>query len=265
MKTDQYFDAHCHLQDLRIENHIHSIVEKSNLKNVTLMCSCGTSEADWDKLISLSRRYTCIIPALGIHPWYVDSISQNWLGVLEQKVKRYSTIIGECGLDFVIERYDKEKQIFVFEQQLVLAQKLQKAVCIHCRGAWQKLLEILDRVGELPGSGLIHSFSGSADMVSELEKRGFYISFSGSATNLSNKKIEKALNRVSNQRLLVETDSPDIMPYNLPGKKTNGLNKPYNLPFIVEMIAKRTSKTQNEIKQYSYNNAKTLLTSEFNG
>lgn len=265
METDQYFDAHCHLQDLRFENRIDSIIKKSINKNVTLMCSCGTSEADCDELISLSHQYQCIIPALGIHPWYVDSISQNWTDTLEQKVIEHSTLIGECGLDFVIEGCDKAKQIFVFEQQLLLAQKLKKAVCIHCRGAWQKLLEILDKVGELPGSGLIHSFSGSADMVSQLERRGFYISFSGSVTNLKNKKIGKALNRVSNHRLLVETDSPDIMPYNLPGKKTNDLNKPYNLPFIVEMIAKRTGRTQNEIKQYSFNNAKTLLTPTFNG
>jgi len=102
-------------------------------------------------------------------------------------------------------------------------------------------------------------------MVSELEKRGFYISFSGSVTNLNNKKIEKALKRVSCHRLLTETDSPDITPYNLRGDKGEALNKPYNLHFIIEMIAKRTGKTPNEIMQNSYENAKTLFKLSING
>jgi len=265
IKSEQYFDAHCHLQDQRFEDQIDSIIEKSLLKKVAWMCSCGTSESDWDKLIALSNQFSCIIPVLGVHPWYIDSISEHWLELLEQKTVEYRTIIGECGLDFVIKDVNKEKQIYVFEQQLLLAQKLEKTVCIHCRGAWQNLLQILDKVGELPGSGLIHSYSGSADMVSELEKRGFYISFSGSLTNLNNKKIEKALKQVSYHRLLTETDSPDITPYHLRGDSGDALNKPYNLPFIVEMIAKRTGITHAEIMQNSYENAKTLFKSSING
>ncbi|MBT4288979.1 MAG: TatD family hydrolase [Deltaproteobacteria bacterium] len=265
MKSARYFDAHCHLQDQRFENQIDLIIEKSLLKKVGWMCSCGTSESDWDQLISLSSQFSCIIPALAVHPWYIDSISENWLTLLEEKLITHGTIIGECGLDFVIKDVDKEKQLYVFEQQLLLAQKLKKTVCIHCRGAWQSLIQVLDKVGELPGSGLIHSYSGSADMVSELEKRGFYISFSGSVTNLNNKKIEKALRKVSSHRLLTETDSPDITPYDLRGDSGDALNKPYNLPFIIEMIAKRTGNTQNEIMQNSYENAKTLFKSSING
>ena len=132
-------------------------------------------------------------------------------------------------------------------------------ISIHIRKAWDLFIHIIKKTGRLPAKGLIHSYSGSSEMIPLFEKHGFYISFSGSITRPGAKKVIKALKTVSANRMLVETDSPDILPSMLPEKENDNINKPENLVFI----AKIASQIRNiPVKEYSiktYNNGVRLF------
>ena len=77
------FDSHCHLQDPRISEDLHSVMNRASMAGVSAMLCCGTSEQDWDKVIEISQKYESVIPTFGIHPWFIAHYrdgSISWSG-----------------------------------------------------------------------------------------------------------------------------------------------------------------------------------------
>jgi TatD DNase family protein len=100
----------------------------------------------------------------------------------------------------------------------------------------------------------VHSFSGSAELVKVLERYNLHISFSGSVTRPGAKKVLKALNAVSGDRILLETDTPDIYP-SVPDPDPHGLNEPKNLPAIARIAAARAGVPAPEFVRSAHANA----------
>ncbi|SLM27641.1 TatD2 [Desulfamplus magnetovallimortis] len=210
-----FFDAHCHLQEPEIVGDLEHMLERwKNIKGGSIVC-CGTKERDWSEVIAISREYEYVIPSLGLHPWFINEASSDWVDTLIQAVP-YISGIGEIGLDFILKELEPAFQEKVFTTQLDIAREYELPVSIHVRKGWDTFIRILKHVGLGRAGGVIHSYSGSADMVGLFEKYGLHISFSGSVTNPHNKKVIKALKAVSHDRLLIETDSPAILPKYLP-------------------------------------------------
>jgi TatD DNase family protein len=229
-----FFDAHCHLQDVRLQADLPAVMARARQANVSGMLCCGSAEADWNRVLELSRQWPdLIIPAFGLHPWYVHERSADWLNQLESLLRTVPAAVGEIGLDRAIENFDEAAQQEVFVRQLELARQLHRPVSIHCRQAWEWLEILLRQSGPLPAGGMIHSYSGSAELVPLWNQFGLAISYSGSITRENNKRGRKSLQVVPADQLLIETDCPDIMPSGVVGE----LNEPANLPFIARTVA----------------------------
>lgn len=143
--------------------------------------------------------------SIGIHPWYIveDSIN-NDLQIIESKLQYQNCIaIGECGLDKRIEVSIALQQM-VFEKQLVLAQKYQKPVIIHCVGAFQEVIAIKKKMN-ITVPMIIHGFSKNFDLANQLIKNGFYLSFGKSLFQIS--EMELVFKSLPNDRLFLETDT----------------------------------------------------------
>lgn len=143
--------------------------------------------------------------SIGIHPWYIveDSI-YNDLQIIESKLQYQNCIaIGECGLDKRIEVSIALQQM-VFEKQLVLAQKYQKPVIIHCVGAFQEVIAIKKKMN-ITVPMIIHGFSKNFDLANQLIKNGFYLSFGKSLFQIS--EMELVFKSLPNNRLFLETDT----------------------------------------------------------
>lgn len=217
-----------------------------------LVC-CGTLESDWDRVLEIKRDYDSVIPSFGVHPWHAETLSDNWEKRLESYLQLIPAGIGEIGLDFTDTSPSQEVQESVFRIQLTMAKGLGLPVSIHIRKAWESFIRILKELGPLPGGGLIHSFSGSADMVPLFERYNLHISFSGSLTNPSNKKVHKALQAVSFNRILLETDSPDLLPRSCPCSGDR-INTPENLTVIAHAAADILKKTPQDLVQQTLDN-----------
>ncbi len=231
-----FFDSHCHLHDNRIIDRAAVIEKRSVQAGVLHMVSCATMESNFETTVHLARQYPSIIPCLGIHPWFIGSRTRRWQSVLISAIQQNRAGIGETGLDFVDKSVDREDQIAVFEKHLAVAREMHRPVNVHVRNAWDAFIHLIKRMGPLPAGGLIHSYSGSADMIPIFEKYNWHVSFSGAATRPGAKKVVKALQAVSPDRILLETDSPDILP-SLPGLVSGELNEPANLPGIAAVVA----------------------------
>jgi len=253
-----FIDSHCHLQDSRIISDIPGIEERARIKSVQYMVSCATMENNFELTANLSKDYTSILPCFGIHPWFVDTISDQWKERLEHYLLAFPSGIGETGLDFSDKTSDRDLQIKVFEHHFMLAMDLERPINIHIRKAWDTFIHILKKMGGLKIPGLIHSYSGSADMIPLFEKYGLYISFSGSVTNPNAKKVVNALKRVSKERYVLETDAPDIYPY-LMEPQASLLNEPQNLPAIAQIAAARISREVEVFSRQAYDNSLNLF------
>lgn len=145
--------------------------------------------------------------SIGIHPWFIveDRIETD-LAIIENKVQEANCFaVGECGLDKRIE-IPMELQKIVFKKQLLLAQKYQKPVVIHCVAAFQELIAIKKKLN-ISVPMLIHGFSKNAQVAKQLVDNGFYISFGKYL--LINKELEAVFKSVPNNRFFLETDTVD--------------------------------------------------------
>ncbi|EMY3552808.1 TatD family hydrolase [Flavobacterium psychrophilum] len=143
--------------------------------------------------------------SIGIHPWYInESRVEADLKIIEEKLQTENCLaLGECGLDKRIE-ISIEIQKQVFEKQLKLAIKYNKAVILHCVSAYQEIIEIKSRLQvEVPM--IIHGFSKNKQVAKLLLDNGFYLSFGKYL--LRNPALGPIFASVPNDRFFLETDT----------------------------------------------------------
>ncbi|MDZ8118859.1 TatD family hydrolase [Pontiella agarivorans] len=246
------FDAHNHIQDNRLFPDLEKVMKRAAEVGVVKMGIKGCCESDWPRVIDLSKTYDGIYPSFGLHPWFISERSEQWLRTLENLLMEYpEAAVGEIGIDHAVEERDDVEQEKVFFQQLELARTLERPVSIHCRRAWGRLIELLDDFGKLPCGMLIHCFGGSAEVATELVKRGGYISFSGSITRPNARKAGPAIRAVPDDRILIETDAPDI----LPTTATGHLNEPANVKLVLEKAAEFRGLPAETLAELTFRNA----------
>ena len=174
----------------------------------------------------MSAESTNIIPAIGIHPWYIGEAAADWAEQLENLLQKNSKLwIGECGIDR-LKNPDTAKQLKILQIQIALAQKYQRPLIMHAVKADEILRPLLP---ELPEKTIFHSFTGSAEWGKELQKHGFYLGLNFSV--LRKKNYEDLLRRLNIRQLLLETDGP----YQSGKKGIQSL--PQNLPQLAEKIS----------------------------
>ena len=257
------FDAHNHLQDTRLAPFLDDVLARARAAGIERMAVKGCSEADWDRVLELAAAHESIHPALGLHPWFVAERTPEWMKHLERLLREHpAASVGEIGIDRAVEPRDDADQEAVFLAQLELARDLDRPVTIHCRRAWGRLIELLDRFGPLPRGLLIHCFGGSAETAAELLRRGAFLSFSGTLTRPDPRKAAAAIRTVPADRLLLETDAPDLLPRTVPADRPfrdertgRPLNEPAFLSFVLERAAELREEDPQRLAEQTFANA----------
>ncbi|HEX8574752.1 MAG TPA: TatD family hydrolase [Flavobacterium sp.] len=143
--------------------------------------------------------------SVGIHPWYIDTATiDEDLEIMEHQLKLENCLaVGECGLDKRI-TIPLELQETVFEKQLLLAQKYNKPVIIHCVAAFQEVITIKKKM-KMTVPMIIHGFSKHQQVATSLIDNGFYISFGKYL--LRNPDLEPVFKSVPDEKIFLETDT----------------------------------------------------------
>jgi len=253
------YDTHCHLQDLRFAGNLAAVMDRGRQTGVTQMLCCGTKPDDWSTVEALVSDYSEVIPAFGIHPWYVDDVVEcDWKSLLRKYLsKNPKAAVGEIGLDFAVKPRCDDLQMEIFLEQLKLAEEFERPVSVHCLHAWGALLEVLGNIKKVRHGMVIHSFSGSPETVRQLMKYGVYFSFSGSITNPAYISAAALVQSVPKERLLIETDAPDMMPYSL--KEGDCVNEPSNLALVAEKIAEIRGISIEDVVKITTENARRVF------
>lgn len=200
----QFIDSHIHLQDYKANNAPHFVANMKSLGLEALICP-SVNENDWDRVIRNSYQNSLlIIPALGMHPWYLNNATEKWKEDLERKLKENpKALIGECGFDRLKNaNHLQQKEAFMFQTDLSI--KLNRSLLIHAVKADVWLEEFWLKLKQT--KFVIHSFSGSLELMQKAVSVGGYISFSPSIYKRSN--CFALFKNVPIERLLVESDGP---------------------------------------------------------
>jgi len=208
----QLFDAHCHLHHEPVASLWDEVLQQLRDIRVVGAVINGTEPADWDDVDTLAERHTWIVPAFGVHPWFLDGLPGDWKRTLRAHLERPGSIIGEIGIDRAHDPDDDnwERQESIFVWQLEEAARRNVPASIHCVRAWGRLLELM-QLNDRPACGcLLHAYAGSAELVPQFAELG--ASFSFSVTTLQRKKVRQALAVVPVDRLMLETDAPYMTP-----------------------------------------------------
>ena len=230
-------DTHCHIFEEYYDD-IDSVVEKARDAGILMLVVNGIDRRTNEEVLKLVSKYDIVYGALGIQPEAVDSVVDEDFDFIERHINdRKIVAIGEIGLDYHYD-IDREKQRNVFERQLLLAQKYNKPVIVHSRECIQETYNIL-KGGNV--RGIMHCYSGSAEMAREFCKIGFLLGIGGIATFKNASKIVEVIKNTDMEYLVLETDSPYLSPEPYRGKK----NEPINVEIILRKIC--------EIKQLDFN------------
>jgi TatD DNase family protein len=260
------FDAHAHLQDMRLRSTQGAWVEAAAQAQITGVCSCGTSPEDWQETAAVAQQPLpfVIVPGFGVHPWYVQGLPADWQEQLEQCFDQNPTaIVGEIGLDGIRDNIPPELQESVFRWHLEFAARIHRPVVLHGARVWGRLVEVLKPYAhQIPGF-VAHSFGGSPEILKEILKMGGYVSFSGTVCNLNATKVRLAARETPASHLLVETDAPDLFPLGGTSIGNDAENKPVNhpanLPVILHTVAALRNVSPEELSDMTGANARRLF------
>jgi len=260
------YDSHCHLQDERLRPYLPEVMERTARAGVTRLLCCGSAESDWPDIGDLANRHPAIRPAFGLHPWFVTEASPTWLGSLRTLLETWPTaVVGEIGLDHALDPATFPAQEEAFLAQIHLAATLHRPVSVHCRRAYGRLMELLDYNGWPPDGIVLHSYSGGKELVTPLVRRGAFFSFSGAVTHERNLRGRDAAAVVPADRLLIETDAPDMPAALPPGaallRDADGrpLSEPAHLVCVAATIASLRGLTPDTIANLTHANAEQVL------
>lgn len=232
------FDTHAHLHDPWIGDDLPEVMARASEAGVERVVTIGCSLEDSRNALAVAERYDNVWATLGVHP----HDAKDWDDETEAEFRSMAqhervVAIGEIGLDFYRNLSPPEDQYRAFEAQLALADELKLPVVIHSRDAHEEsygvLLEWSGRRKREQPVGVIHCFSGDAELAHRYHELGFLISFAGPVTYPKNHALREAAASLPIEAIVVETDCPYLSPQPRRGKR----NEPANVRFTAEQIA----------------------------
>lgn len=251
-----FFDTHCHLNAQQFVGEIEQIVANARQAGVKEILVVGFDRETIESAITLAEQDEHIFAAVGWHPVDAIDCTPADLARIEQLLAHPKVVaVGEIGLDYHWDKSPHDRQQQLFEQQIELALKYAKPIIVHDREAHQAVYDTLKKYAPQGLTGVMHSYSASAEMVKAFTDLGFMISLSGVVTFKNAKAPKKVAELTPLEYLLIETDAPYLTPHPYRGKR----NEPAYVSLVAAEIAQLKGVSLEEVGQATTANAKRLF------
>ncbi len=207
-------DSHCHLNYPGLAERQGEVLANARAAGVTGFLNISTRQSEWDDVIAVAEGNADVWATVGVHPHEADAHPDLGAAALVAAASHPDVIaIGECGLDYFYDKSDRAAQRERFGAHIEAARASGLPLVVHTRDAEEDTATILGRAVEEGGvTGVLHCFTGSADLAHRALDLGFFISLSGIVTFKNARELQETAKTVPDDRLLVETDSPFLAP-----------------------------------------------------
>ncbi|MXV79228.1 MAG: TatD family deoxyribonuclease, partial [Chloroflexi bacterium] len=213
----ELFDTHAHLHDPWIGDDLPEVMDRASEAGIERIVTIGCSLEDSRNALAVAEQYDNVRATLGVHP----HDAKDWDDETAAEFRRMAdnpkvVAIGEIGLDFYRNLSPHADQYNAFEAQLALADTLNLPVVIHSRDAHEETYAVLEEWAILQRRrqpiGVIHCFSGDANLAHRYHDLGFLISFAGPVTYPKNDALREAAASLPLHAIVIETDAPYLSP-----------------------------------------------------
>jgi TatD DNase family protein len=255
-----YFDTHAHLDQAEFDADRRDVVARAREAGVTMILCPAVSAESSGVVVKLAEEYD-LLAAVGIHPNSThEAAPDDWQRVAAMIDHPHVVALGETGLDRYWDVAPISLQQEYLDRHLRLSQDCDLPVILHCRDAQADLLaSLLAAAARAPIRGVVHAFSGDAAFAAECLALGLYVSFAGNVT-YSNKKFEPlrvTAGTIPADRLLIETDSPYLVPQLFRGKQKR--NEPANVIHTAALLAELRGVPPEQLAAETTANARRLF------
>ena len=253
-----YFESHAHYDDRRFDKDrdalLGRVLPEAGVETV-IHASCDIESTRYG--IRLAEQYGYIYTSVGTHPHSAEDMTDADLIEMEALCAHPKVVaVGEIGLDFYYDNSPRGDQRRRFRDQIELAKRVQLPVIIHSREAAQETFDMLREsgLGKMTG-GVVHCYSGSAEMALDYANMGFLVGVGGIITYENARKLVETVEALPMDKLLIETDSPYLSP--VPNRRQR--NDSQNLRYVCEKIGQIKQISAEDIAKYTKENAKKLF------
>jgi TatD DNase family protein len=214
-------DSHCHLNYEGLVERQAEVLENARERGVAGFLNISTRQSEWGEIIALAEREPDVWASVGVHPHEADAHPDLGATALVEAADHPRVIaIGECGLDYYYDKSDRAAQRERFHAHIEAARDTGLPLVVHTREAEADTAEILEAAVKDGGvTGVLHCFTGSADLARKGLDLGFYVSLSGIVTFKNAADLQATAKWLPADQMLVETDSPFLAPVPHRGQK----------------------------------------------
>ncbi|MBN1868049.1 TatD family hydrolase [Candidatus Sumerlaeota bacterium] len=236
MTEPAWIDSHCHLTDEAFAADLDETIERARAAGVGHIVAVGDNVESSRAALDLVQRHAGVLSAtVGVHPHRASEWSPDALDALRRLCagRPRPVAIGEIGLDHFYNFASREDQMRAFVEQSDLARELGLPMAIHCRDAYDPLIQLAEERALGAVGGVVHCFTGSAAQAVALAELGFSIGIAGVLTFKKSETIREAVRAVPIESLVIETDAPYLAPVPHRGHR----NEPAFLAHTAERLA----------------------------
>jgi TatD DNase family protein len=260
--TFSLVDSHAHLDMEEFDEDRTQVVERAFEQGIkAILCPAEVTQSQsLFKILDLIEKYQSLIAAAGVHPHQAKSFSPE----CSQKIKELAEAkkikaIGEIGLDFYYDFSTPTEQGNAFRGQLGLAQELGLPVIVHSRNSGKMLVQTVEEERFSQG-GVLHCFTENWEVAKQMMDRNFLISFSGILTFPKAQLLREVAKKIPLEKLLVETDSPYLVPVPFRGLKKR--NEPAYVVEVAKVLAEIKNISLEELSEVTSQNFESFFSFE---
>lgn len=247
-------DTHCHLEMKPFHKDIEDVIKNARNSGIEALVTIGSDLEGNKKAVEISEKYDFVYATVGFHPHDAKDFDDEAFELIKRLSRRHKVVaIGEIGLDYHYNHSPKNVQKKAFIKQLGYAKEIDYPVVIHSRESKMDTLNLLKESGIR--KGVMHCFSGDADMAKKVMDMGFMISIAGPVTYKNATKLQEIARKIPDEFLLLETDAPYLTPEPLRGKR----NEPANILYTARFVAGLRGISEDDIRRITTLNAKRLF------
>ena len=252
----QFIDTHTHLYLPEFSEDRDEAVERAVSSGITMMLMPNIDIHSVGRMLETENRYrSSCYSMIGLHPTSVKEDYLSQLDELESVFTRHKFIaIGEIGIDLYWDKSFIAEQIVAMRRQIAFAIDKDLPVVIHSRDSFPEVFSVLDEFKGRKLRGVLHAFSGNADDAVRAVGMGFKLGIGGVVT-FKNSGLDKVLETVGPENLILETDSPYLAPVPHRGKR----NESSYICIINKKIADIYGMYEEEMAGITYANSVSLF------
>jgi TatD DNase family protein len=246
-------DTHAHIYLPEFDNDRTEAIERAKKNGVGKILMPAIDSSTHSLMLQVENTFSECLSMIGLHPCSVNDEYRNEIKIIEEYLlQRRFIAMGEIGLDFYWDKTYTEQQYEAFQKQIEIAIKYDLPIVIHSRNAIDECISVVKKYAGV--KGVFHCFSGTVEQASAIIDLDFMLGIGG-VVSFKNGGIDKVIEKLGIENVILETDAPYLAPVPYRGKR----NEPAYTKLVAEKLVQITGFHLDKVEELTTMNAEKLF------